>query len=328
MPILAILLLIVSIVAVFCAIWFRGTSHIETPPATIIPTATITPSSSTPDLVFYVDKVEEIFIGSTENFIVPQYTTRVLLKVVGGGGGGGTGGSGASGEYNGSVYASGGGGSSGGNASVVETEINVVPGDVLHIQIGEGGDSNTPGTDTVVILGTEGTEILVHGPGGPAGVSGADANEFSGAGGVHPLSSGGNGSAGAEAISKTTYEEEMVKYEVALHELKTNLESYSCTNDGIWNPDPPELCITYKNELTALEAAQATYSNLINSGLPGGERGPTSPEVVSTRGMGGVGGNGGKGQGASTIAASSAGAPGDRGTDGGVWLTIYTKVPQ
>lgn len=149
----------------------------------------------------YQEPMQQHSVTASGTWTVPNGVYRVAILAVGGGGGSGQGYAAA--PDNKRNYGTGGTGGCGGNA--VSTIINVMPGDVFTIAIGNGGNGDTSGyqqTSNATDGGT--TTVSYKGQAILSAVGGRHENRTStgnGGNGGEGGSSGGNGGNGGNGIT-------------------------------------------------------------------------------------------------------------------------------
>lgn len=115
-----------------------------------------------------------------KGLLLPPEVKKIHILAIGAGGGGGQGGSTVDFDSSGGQYSvGGGGGASGGYGALVEQTIYLNSGDIksIRVEIGNGGSSGLPGSDTKVYgLDQDGNETLLVTAEG--GVGGANGNSF------------------------------------------------------------------------------------------------------------------------------------------------------
>ena len=145
----------------------------------------------------WADTVEFSTPGS-HSFVVPPGVTSINLTALGGAGGGGAGGTATSSAFlTSTTTATGGNGGHGGKGqSLAVTSLSVVPGDILSIVVGAGGNG-APTTNSE--FPPEREEPGAGGSGNPDGASGFQAS--GGVGQLGLLSGGGGGAGGTTTVS-------------------------------------------------------------------------------------------------------------------------------
>ncbi len=224
-------------------------------------------------------------------FAVPSGVKHVLVEMCGGGGGG------AGGMYGASLTGQGltAGGGGGGSAQLVTAELDVVPGEILDVDVGAGGTAGAGGiraSATIPTVGGDGTVSRVHRGGSPvlAVAHGAGGGGVATSRGTGVLSQHGVGckEAGTQTYAKTAN----------THQLKRQ-------GNGAWS--------------------NSSGASVPNNGYASayGYNGSTSPSGVAHTGLNGYSGGGGGGGGAEgpffpTVLGSFSGAGGPAGTSANV----------
>lgn len=133
----------------------------------------------TPQSFFGITRQSINNMNGTYTWAVPQGVNKMIVEVVGGGGGGGIVG----------VYHNGAGGGGGGAGAYSRTTLEVSPGTVYTLSVGQGGKPGYGGEDSVLSLNGHN---LVLAKGGAAGHYGGG-SVTDGAGGEGGAASGGIG---------------------------------------------------------------------------------------------------------------------------------------
>ena len=126
--------------------------------------------------------------ANSQTFIVPENVKQLIVDAIGGGGGGGSGGGNDPGQ-------GGGGGAGGTGAMPIQVIIDVDPGDVLTLVIGNGGLGG-PGTTLASQPGQDGGSTTITGtgfsysfPGGDGGLGGSSSVSVADTGGAIAVTS-------------------------------------------------------------------------------------------------------------------------------------------